>query len=576
MNIKNITNRKYLGTFLLLMVGFFAGWIVFHQPTTAKLPKAAAEVKSAVIWTCSMHPQIRKIEPGLCPLCAMDLIPLTQDAAQIDPNTISMSEDAARIAEVQTTIISKHETVKQVRLYGQIEADERLVQTQASHLAGRIEQLQINFTGEEIKKGQPVAQIYSPSLITAQQELFEALKMKDTAIISAAREKFRQWKFTDNQIAEIEKGGQVKTNFDISANVSGIVTVRKVNRGDYVQQGTVLYEIADLSHVWVLFDAYESDLPCIRKGDKISFTLQSLPGHEFSGTVAFIDPVVDAGNRVAKLRIDVTNRENLLKPGMFVTGNLKAHLANTGNSLTIPHSSVLWTGTRSIVYVKVPGTTQPTFLLKEITLGPDLGTSFVVTEGLEDGEEIVTNGTFSIDASAQLLGKPSMMDRRSDSTSKPDAASIKKITATPELQAQISEMYSAYDELKNAFVASDAKKASTAATKLSGILKKKNNKFIGSSEIDVWHNFSSVVELETKNITDNSDIEKQRLSFSPLSNGFYKILKLYGSGQPVYYQYCPMAFDNKGAFWLSETKNIKNPYFGNAMLTCGETKEVIN
>lgn len=410
MNIKKLIKNTYLRTSIILLAGFILGWLVFHRSQSVQKPETVLNEKKSTIWTCSMHPQIRREAPGQCPICGMDLIPLIQDATQIDPNSISMTEDAARIAEVETTIVTSQEPVKEVRLYGKIQADERLLQTQSAHLAGRIEQLLINFTGEEVHKGQAIAQIYSPSMMTAQQELFEALKMKDTAIISAARDKLRQWKFTDGQIADIESSGKVKSVFDVTATVSGIVTAKKVNRGDYVQQGSALYEIADLSHVWALFDAYESDLPWIRQGDKVTFTLQSLPGREFNGVISFIDPILNAQTRVAELRVDVGNTGNILKPGMFATGHLKNRLASKGNSLVIPQSAVLWTGTRSIVYIKVQGASQPTFMMREITLGPDLGNSYVVLDGLMEGEEIVTNGTFNIDASAQLMGKPSMMN----------------------------------------------------------------------------------------------------------------------------------------------------------------------
>ena len=230
------------------------------------------------------------------------------------------------------------------------------------------------------------------------------------ALLDAARGKMRQWKFTDNQIADIENSGTAKTVFDVYATVSGIVLNKNVNVGDYVSQGAPLYEIADLSNVWALFDAYESDLPWIRKGDRIAFSIQSQPGKEFTGTVSFIDPVINPQTRVAAVRIEIPNKRNVLKPDMFATGILTAHLATLGNSLVIPQTSVLWTGTRSVVYVKLADAKEPSFVMREITLGPALSNSFVVQDGLMEGEEIVTNGTFSVDASAQLEGKPSMMN----------------------------------------------------------------------------------------------------------------------------------------------------------------------
>jgi Cu(I)/Ag(I) efflux system membrane fusion protein len=573
MNIKKLISNTFLRATLLVLAGFAVGWLAFHrsQPQT-KVETVVSENKSTV-WTCSMHPQIRRDGPGQCPLCGMDLIPLSQNTAQMDPNAISMTGDAARIAEVQTSIVASGDLQKEVRLYGRIQADERLVGTQSAHLAGRIEQLLVNFTGEEIRKGQVIAKIYSPDMLSAQQELFESLKMKDSSLISASRDKLRQWKLTGEQIAEMEKSGKVKSVFDIAATVSGIVTAKKVNMGDYVQQGTALYEIADLSRVWALFDAYETDLPWIRIGDKVAFNLQSSPGREFQGTVSFIDPIINQQTRVAQVRVEVANPGNLLKPGMFATGLLKNRMATGEKSLVIPQSAVLWTGTRSIVYVKVPGAAEPTFVLREVTLGPDLGKNYVVEAGLEDGEEIVTGGTFNVDASAQLMGKPSMMNSQADTTAiQPQTM---RIPSTPELNAQIMKLFQIYDVLKNSLVDSDSKKASSAAAQLVADLKAADMNLVGKDQMDSWMDLVATMESESIKISKSTDIEVQRQSFSTVSNALYTVLKMYGASEKIYYQYCPMAFNNKGAYWLSETNKIRNPFFGKSMLTCGETKEVI-
>jgi Cu(I)/Ag(I) efflux system membrane fusion protein len=292
-----------------------------------------------------------------------------------------------------------------------VQADERLLQNQVAHVSGRVEKLLVNFTGEPVRKGQKLAVIYSPELVTAQQELLEAAKTKQSQpeIYEAAKEKLRQWKLSDAQISAIENSHNIQSNIDIEATTSGIVTARRINMGDYVSAGSTLYEVSDLSRVWVLFDAYESDLPFLKQGDKISFTIQALPGNSFEGIVRFIDPVIDPVNRVAKVRIEIGNPGGKLKPEMFATGIVKSNLAEYKGKLVIPASAVLWTGKRSIVYVKQSGD-EPIFHLREIELGPKLGESFLVLNGLNDGEEIVTQGAFSIDAAAQLEGKPSMMN----------------------------------------------------------------------------------------------------------------------------------------------------------------------
>ena len=412
--MEKIFSNQYFRNSLFVVIGLFIGWAVFHSSEKKEeMHNHSADETKAEIWTCSMHPQIRMDKPGKCPICAMDLIPLVQSGtSESDPEAVHFTKESAALANVLTTTVSTQNPVKELRLYGKIQADERLLKNQVAYIPGRIEKLMVNFTGEMVRKGQPLALIYSPELVTAQQELLEAAKtkQKQPEIYEGAKEKLHQWKLTDKQIAEIENSGKVQANMEVESTANGIVTARRVNNGDYVSQGSVLYEVSDLSSVWVLFDAYESDLPFLKKGDKIDFSIQALPGSAYSGKIMFIDPVIDPVNRVAKVRLEMSNPGAKLKPEMFVTGIVKSNLDEFKNKLVIPRSAVLWTGKRSIVYVKQPGD-EPIFKIREIELGPQLENSYVVTNGLADGEEIVTEGAFSVDAAAQLEGKPSMMNQ---------------------------------------------------------------------------------------------------------------------------------------------------------------------
>jgi Cu(I)/Ag(I) efflux system membrane fusion protein len=410
----NIFSNKYVKYSLLLIGGVFIGWLLFHHSRKSdKQAGQLTETTKSTIWTCAMHPQIRMTEPGKCPICGMDLIPLAQSGTtSVDPDAIHMSKDAAQLANVLTTVVTKKKPVKEVRLYGKVQADERLFQSQTAHVPGRIERLNINFTGETVVKGQVLAEIYSPELITAQQELLETVKTKQLQpeLYEASKEKLRQWKLTDKQIAKIESSGVIQNNFEVLSNTSGTVTARRVNNGDHVSVGTILFDIADLSKVWIMFDAYESDLQFLHTGEKLSFTLQALPGIDFTGNIAFIDPVIDPVTRVAKVRIETGNQSGKLKPEMFATGIVSSTLAEYYGNVVIPKSAVLWTGKRSVVYVKQTGSEEPVFKIREVELGPMLGESYVIMNGLSEGEEVVTSGTFSVDAAAQLEGKPSMMN----------------------------------------------------------------------------------------------------------------------------------------------------------------------
>jgi membrane fusion protein, copper/silver efflux system len=419
--VLKIFSNKYVKYGLLLTGGILIGWLFFHSSRKSDIKSGQlTETVKSTIWTCAMHPQIRMSEPGKCPICGMDLIPLAQSSTtSIDPSAVHLSKEAAELANVLTSVVTKQKPIKEVRLYGKVQADERLFQSQVAHVPGRIERLAINFTGEPVNKGQLLAEIYSPELITAQQELLETVKTKQLQpeLYEASKEKLRQWKLTDDQIAKIENSGVIQNNFEVLSNTSGTVTARRVNTGDHVSQGTVLFDIADLSKVWIMFDAYESDLQFLHIGEKLSFNLQALPGTDFTGNIIFIDPVIDPVTRVAKVRVETGNQSGKLKPEMFATGIASSTLAEYTDNVVIPKSAVLWTGKRSIVYVKQPGSEEPVFKIREVELGPMLGESYVIVNGLSEGEEIVTSGTFSVDAAAQLEGKPSMMNPRGGKTS---------------------------------------------------------------------------------------------------------------------------------------------------------------
>src|SRR6056297_43082 len=317
-------NKKTIITVIItLVVGLFLGWLIFGgseiEPTAEHLHDT--EVAEETTWTCSMHPQIRQPEPGDCPICGMDLIPLVNEEEGLDPDAVSMSPTAMQLANIQTAVVGYMDPVKKVRLNGKVQSDERLVYSQSSHIPGRIEELMVNFTGEYVSKGNVIASIYSPDLVTAQEELFEAEKIRDTqpALFRAAKEKLKNWKLTEEQIQQILESGAAQETFNIRADVSGYVTEKMVNTGDYVSRGQAIYKIADLSRVWVLFDVYESDMPWVDRGDEITFTIASLPGKTFEGKISFLDPVIDPKTRVAKARVVVPNPDLTLKPEMFAS-----------------------------------------------------------------------------------------------------------------------------------------------------------------------------------------------------------------------------------------------------------------
>lgn len=531
-----------------------------------------------------MHPQIRMDKPGKCPLCAMDLIPLSQSGSSgLDPDEIHFTKEAAMLANVMTTVVSNQHTTKEVRLFGKVQADERLIQSQVAYIPGRIEKLYLNFTGETVRKGQLLALIYSPDLITAQQELLETAKTKQSypEIYEAAKERLLQWKLTPNQIAAVENTKKVKTNMEVYATSSGIVTAKNVNVGDYVAQGTVLYQVSDLSRIWVLFDAYESDLHFLKKGNSIDFIIQALPGTNFNGIISFIDPVIDPINRVAKVRVEIGNSDGKLKPEMFATGMVKANLDRYKNKMVVPKTSVLWTGKRSIVYVKKPGQDY-IFKIREVELGPMLGNSYVIEKGIEEGEEIVTQGAFSVDAAAQLEGKPSMMNleggvastghQHGDETN--TVVAIKKTAISSAAKKALELIISDYVALQSALASDDFSTAKSQVKKMqSGLSKVDMSLFKGESH-EIWMNLNNKLKSTLSTIEKAKDIEEIRKSFLDLSVTYVTLIETFGPfSKKIYVINCPMANNNKGGDWLSFNKEVKNPYYGKSMLTCGSIKK---
>lgn len=596
---REIFKNRNVRSALLIIVGLLLGWMFFHSPEKSSAPASngiAAHDSDdhKQIWTCAMHPQIRMDHPGKCPICGMDLIPLVKSNSDVDLDAVQMSESAMKLAEVQTTIVGRGNATKELRLYGKIQPDERMLVSQSAHVPGRIEQLMVNVTGEKVSKGQLIARIYSPELITAQKELLEAKSLSDKypEVLEAAREKLRAWKLTDSQIAGIEKSGSVKSVFDIYATRSGVVAERKVNAGDYVSQGQVLFDMADLSQLWAIFDVYEADLSWISMGDQVEFTTQAMPGKTFNGRISFIDPVMDPSTRVTKIRVELPNSGMQFKPEMFVNGILRSGQKSSGEQLIIPKSAVLWTGTRSVVYVKVPGAAEPTFKMQEVTLGNALQNSYEVVSGLTSGAEVVTNGAFSVDAAAQLEGKTSMMNPEGGATNtmpgmdmsdhykvasseQKASAGITKTSINMDFIMQLNEVYDQYIFLKNSLVQSDANKAKEASKNMGAALSKVNMSLLNGAAHQQWMDIVREMNSQLSKISKSNDVQEQRIAFSVLSDAFYKAVKNFGlMKKTVYYQFCPM-FNKTGAYWLSESADIRNPYYGQSMLTCGETKETM-
>ena len=590
-----------------LVAGLFLGWLFFGGtpeaepiaregiPTEAVHEHGQGEVE---VWTCAMHPQIRQDGPGQCPICGMDLIPVASGGETVGEGEIQMTEAAMKIADIQTVAVQQTIPSKEIYLPGKIKADERRIAAVTSRFPGRIERLYVNFTGQEVKKGERLASIYSPELIQAQKELVEAVRFKETnpSFFEAATNKLKLWGLTDAQIQNILESGKVQYNFDIYSTQSGTVVSKNVNEGDYVNEGQPLFNVANLSKVWALFDAYENDLAWIEKGDEVNFTVQSMPGKVFTSKVTFIDPVINPQTRVASVRTEVENPKGQLKPDMFAQGILESSLDDIENALVVPKSSVLWTGKRAVVYVKDPAFEQPTFEYREIVLGPEAGDFYVVAEGLNAGEEVVANGVFKIDAAAQLEGKRSMMNPTASAGSMPPMPGMDMGGGEVQVETsafvedevadlsdqiptvfknQLNKVVDAYLELKEGLVEGNEEKAAKYSTTLLAALEKLDGNSLSGEAKAFWDEKRKFLFKHARLSKEADTMDEKRENFIYLSQPLIKVVEAFGANQTLYVDFCPMANNNKGAYWLSEREEIRNPFMPEEMRTCGEVKDVI-
>ena len=633
--------RAVVAALFVLVLGFVAGRSCRPEAPRETAPVDGTPSAQATVWTCSMHPQVRLPAPGKCPICFMDLIPATSggDDEDVDSRVLRMSESAMALAEIETALVERRVVAHEVDMVGKIAFDETRVATITSWVSGRLDRLFVDYTGVSVRANDHLVEIYSPTLYSAQQELLQAIatakKLEGSSLdvlrttsdrtVVSAREKLRLYGISDDQILEITERGTPDRHVTIRAPIGGVVVHKNALEGMYVDEGSQIYTIADLSKVWVLLEAYESDLPWLRYGQDVEFAVQAYPGEKFHGRIAFIDPVLDDRTRTVKIRLNVDNSGGRLKPEMFVSATAQAVLTthgrvvdedlagkwmcpmhpevvadgpaectecgmdlvaaselgfvaqpDQGGSLVIPHTAPLVTGKRGIVYVRLPDREKPTFEGREIALGPRAGEWYVVHDGVVEGERVVVKGNFKIDSELQIRARPSMMSP-ADASSAPDPEHETAVLSVPaEFKRRLGGVVDAYLALQRGLA--DDRDDQAAADAIVTVLDQVEMAGLDEAAHEAWMARLGPLRTSALKVAGARDIDARRVALSPLTQRLITVLETFGYQRAegaVGIFHCPMALDGDGADWLQQADRTANPYYGSSMLRCGSRTSIL-
>ncbi|PKA97774.1 Cu(I)/Ag(I) efflux system membrane fusion protein [Flavobacteriaceae bacterium MAR_2009_75] len=564
--------KKYAAYLGVLISGLILGYFIFGKEKVTERPTDLGDEK-VVKWTCSMHPQVNKAEKEACPVCGMALVAIDKPSNSLKPEQFQMTENALALANIETMKVGVGSLAdNSLTLTGKIATNQITNATQTTIFDGRIESLTINYVGEYVKKGQQIGIIYAPGMYEAQDRVLSSASYRQThpKLWEAARKNHGLWKMTDDQIDQVIKTGVPVESFPLIAEVSGTVTEIVATEGKFYKEGDPLFNVSNLYTVWAVFDAYENQLPLLSKGQDIVITSKSFEGEKIEAKISFIEPILNLEKRTVSVRVTLKNTDKILKPGMFVEGTVSIDGVN--QVLTVPKSAVLWTGKRSLVYIK-PDENRPVFEMVEVTLGDEVGNSYVILDGLSSGEEVVVNGTFTVDAAAQLNGKKSMMSRIDYHNQEKGAINDGiQLKLNKDFNKKFDNIISAYINLKNALVDTDVNKSTESAKVLYSQFSDFQISTLNEEDRDNMNDVKHTALL----IANSDDVETKRRHFKALSNSMIAITsQLDQLEKPIYVQFCPMADNNQGANWLSFENKIRNPYFGSKMLTCGNVIRTI-
>jgi Cu(I)/Ag(I) efflux system membrane fusion protein len=620
------------GVLLIVLLGVFQrlGWV-----EAGAAPSGATAAPAGTLYTCPMHPQIQQPKPGRCPICSMPLVPMTgSSAVTSDQNAVRIEPVARRLANIQTGPVEKRPVEKAIESIGRLAIDESRQATISAYVAGRIERLFADYTGVAVARGDHLAVIYSPPLYAAQVEYLEskrsleamdkaalaAVRLSQQRLIESARQRLTELGMTAEQLEELDQSREARSRLTIYAPLGGTVIEKQVVEGQYVEVGEPIYQIADLSTVWLLLQLFPEDAALVRFGQRVEVQVQSLPEQKFEGRVAFVDPIVDEQTRTVNVRVELLNKQRSLRPGDYSRANLIVPLGEGGEVydadlagkwispmhpqiirdqpgkcpicgmdlvptseygytgapvaqpevLVVPRRAVLMTGSTSLVYVE----TEPgRFELRPVKLGPLLRDEAVVLEGVEAGEHVAVDGNFLIDSQMQLAGKPSLIDPTRAVAGKKRTNGPLRLSRDPaqtiagEAGSRLEQLYKSYFGLVAALAAdrvpsaSEVQSVEEVATQLAG----------DTTVPSLFRSRATQIAQGVAHLHHQS-LEQAREQFKAVSHlivAFASEARGADATDPVIHFWCSMV-PGGGGDWLQQSGPPTNPYWGRQMLRCAQ------
>jgi Cu(I)/Ag(I) efflux system membrane fusion protein len=545
---------------LLAAGGYYAGRLHSHAPADTDSPASAA------VYQCPMHPWIKSDQADAkCTICGMALVAASASAtandAAVDPNLVTLTPAQAAVTGVKTDTVRRAPLQRGLRVNGVIDDDDTRHRILAARVPGRIEKLHVNYVGAEVEAGAPLATIYSPEMLTAQRTYVERLKGGIAFTVSErslARERMLELGLTEEEIRILEGTLQPTAMVNVRAPMSGTVVSRSVYEGQYVETNDPLFEIGDFSHMWFVFDAYEPDLPWIRAGQMVELTLSSLPGQVLTAPITFIDPNLDGATRTARVRVILDNSRRLLLHKQTAQAVVRTE---TPETLLVPRSAVLQHGGQPVVFV---ARDDEAYAARQIQLGRIGDTEAEVLSGLKEGDQVVTEGALLLDGQAQLAHAAVGSSGHDHGPATPAPVSV----------AMPAHDGDAHTLLKTlAFAAADGADA-LASDDLAGY--RKNLPALRAALDAYLTGFGPAARgplaAFTGKLADGPDLDAARRAFEPFSTAVADAAKaehLHHQEKLWIYE-CPMTPVLGTGRWLSKTRQLRNPFFGSAMLECGD------